>query len=108
MARVSDDGRWWVCRERPAPSQFAELVALAAAVSHHPGRRLRVLTDLEALAGLVTGWRAGGVHRWPSLHRARDRRLERTSRYCSGGSPSVPGATTRSAPDTFSAIAATR
>lgn len=77
MAWVSDDGRWWVCRERPAPSQFAELVAFAAAVSHHPGQPLRMLTDLEPLAGLVTGWRAGGVHRWPSMSRVRDRRLER-------------------------------
>lgn len=77
MAWVSDDGRWWVCRERPAPSQFAELVALAAAVSHHPGQRVRMLTDLDPLAGLVSGWRAGGVHRWPSLQRMRDPRLER-------------------------------
>ena len=77
MAWVSDDGRWWVCRERPAPSQFAELVALAAAVSHHPGQRVRMLTDLEPLAGLVSGWRVGGVHRWPSLQRTRDERLER-------------------------------
>lgn len=33
LAWVSDDGRWRVCRERPASSQSAELVALAAAVS---------------------------------------------------------------------------